>query len=78
MKVGWIAMPELQSIGDRLHPRFQPFTISTSDGRSLDVRKYESIAIGRRVVSVIGSDDSGHHLTAEQIAAVSDLSPDGN
>jgi len=67
-------MPDLQPIRERIHPTFRPFTIRTADGRSLDVSEYNSIAIGRRVVSVIDHDDRVHDLRPQQIVSVSDLS----
>jgi hypothetical protein len=69
-----IRMSQLQAIRERIHPRFRPFTIRTVDGRCLDVPEYNSIAIGRRRVSVIDQADRVHDLRAQQIVSVSDFS----
>ena len=69
-------MSDLQPIRERIHPTFRPFTIRTADGRCINVPEYNSIAIGRRVVSVIDRADRVHDLRPQQIVSVSDLSSD--
>ena len=68
-------MAEMQTIRERLHPAFRPFTIRMADGRSFDVPEYESIALGRRVVSIIDSGDGVHSLNPQHITSISDITP---
>ena len=71
-------MLNLQHIRDRLDPKFQPFTIRLSDGRSFDVPHRDFIAVGRGVVSVIDQRDVQHTLDALHIVSVNDMARDGN
>ena len=49
----------LQGIRDALqHRPFEPFVIRLADGRSLDVRHPEMVAVGKRRVIVVQPDDS--------------------
>ena len=66
-------MSDLQRIRDRLHPKFRPFVLQLADGRSLDVREYNRIAIGRRIVSIIDRTDRVHDRRPQNIASVDDL-----
>ncbi len=47
----------IEQIKQRLANGFKPFTLCLSDGRKLAVAHPEFVAVGRRVVVVIGHDD---------------------
>lgn len=50
---------DLQGIREALQRRpFEPFAMRLADGRSLDVRHPEMVAIGRRRIIVVQPDDS--------------------
>jgi hypothetical protein len=40
------------------HQPFEPFALRLADGRSLDVRHPETVAVGGRRMIVVGPDDS--------------------
>lgn len=40
------------------HQPFEPFAMRLADGRSLDVRHPEMVAVGRRRIIVVQPDDS--------------------
>ncbi len=47
----------LEQIKQRIADGFRPFTLRLSDARKLSVAHPEYVAVGRRVVVVIGQDD---------------------
>jgi len=65
----------LDRIRERLQNGFKPFVIELSSGKRLKVPHPEFMAIGKRGLAVMGSDDSVTIVEALHIVAVEDLRP---
>ena len=63
----------LEHIRERLQNGFEPFVITTTDGRHFDVPHTDFIAVGKNVVVVLDAKDHSTKIDALHIVSVEDL-----
>ena len=62
----------IEQIRQRLASGFKPFTLCLSDGRKLAVAHPAFVAVGRRVVVVIGQGDRVNTVDPVHIVSIGD------
>ena len=65
----------VEHIKQRITNGFKPFTVCLSDGRKIPVPHPESLAVGHRVVVIIGEDDRVNTVDPVQIVSFEETIP---
>ena len=63
----------LDHIRERLHNGFEPFVMTTTDGRRFEVPHQDFVAVGRNVVVVLDEKDHSAKIDALHIVSIEDL-----
>jgi hypothetical protein len=63
----------LDHIRERLHNGFEPFVLTTTDGRRFEVPHQDFVAVGRNVVVVLDEKDHSAKIDALHIVSIEDL-----
>jgi hypothetical protein len=63
----------LDHIRERLHNGFEPFVLTTTDGRRFEVPHHDFVAVGKNVVVVLDEKDRSTKIDALHIVLLEDL-----
>jgi hypothetical protein len=63
----------LDHIRQRLHNGFEPFVLTTTDGRRFEVPHQDFVAVGKNVVVVLDERDRSTKIDALHIVSIKDL-----